>query len=166
MSRFSITDLNRKRYIKSGVTAVPGGGKITPIPSASPSPKPNVDYSRFVGDKSNVGVSSNVYDIINGDFAEVDLGIVYSNGYRYRYLEFKGTEAGGCQIILPAVTVIQQEVDDNGATYLEEVTLSSETIITAYNGNAVVPQLPAPNTTSCISPIPGKVPHQPANINC
>jgi hypothetical protein len=40
------------------------------------------------------------------------------------------------------------------------------TITAAYNGNAVVPQLPADNTPVNTMPPPSKVPRELTKINC
>jgi len=170
MPQFSIEKLKTTQYLATS-RPISGPGVVIPIPPARPRTTRTLTSSEFTARIRNVGVSSNAYDITTGTTIglpdpNVELGVLYSNGYRYQYLDFKGTEAGGCQIIVPEKTVSIQTEDENGVVTIEEVTIESSVLITAYVGNAVYPQLP-PNNVSTISlPFPGKVPAEFPNKNC
>jgi len=170
MVQFSIEKFKSKRYLAtSRPVSIPG--VVIPIPPSRPRTTRTVTASEFTSRIRNVGVSSNGFDITTGiaiglPDPDVELGILYSNGYRYQYLDFKGTEAGGCQIIVPEKTISVQVVDDNGNVTIEDVTVESNVLITAYMGNAVFPQIPPINTPTNSLPIPGKVPAEFPNKNC
>ncbi len=171
MPQFSLENLRRTQYSFSP-QATNIGNIVPPIPPARPRPGPVVSSSDYTARIRNVGVSSNAFDVIAGNSGglpdpDVQLGILYSNGYRYDYLAFKGTEVGGCQVVVPVKTVSVQVTDDEtGATSLQDVTVDSSVIITAYVGNAVYPQLPPNNTPTNSVPMPGKVPAQFPNKTC
>jgi hypothetical protein len=168
MGRFSTADLNKKRYLVRNIQPIiASSAPIKPIAASSPPPVKNVDASKYTSYLSSIGVSSIAYDVINGpDEPNVDLGLLYSNGYRYKYLEFQaGTTT--CSVVFPATTVTVYDYVPGG-TALEgsEVTLQETVVITAYNGNAVVPPLPNPNVDTSTIPVPSKLPIVPGNINC
>jgi hypothetical protein len=169
MVRFSKSKLKETQHIVNGITPILGSTEsiVIPISPASNPARENVNASRITSVKTNTGVSSNVYDIINGFDANVDLGLVYSNGYRYQYLDFKASDVGptGCNIITSDQVVQVQEVTDDGISYIN-IDVGSSVITTAYVGSPVVPQLPPPNNTRCIPPILMKVPMIPTNNNC
>lgn len=168
MGRFSTADLNKKRYLVRNIkpiiaSAVP----IAPISATLPAISQTVDSSKYTSYLSSIGVSSIVYDVIKGpDEPNIDLGLLYSNGYRYKYLEF---QAAGptCARIVPATTITVYDYVDGGTTLQrEEVTLEQTVIISAYNGNAVVPQVRNPNVDTSTTPVASKLPFVPGNINC
>jgi len=168
MGRISTADSTKKRYLVRNIKPISASSApIQPISARSPPPAQSVDASKYTSYLSSVGVSSIAYDVINGpDEPNVDLGLLYSNGYRYKYLEFKaGTTE--CSEIFPATTVIVYDYVP-GETYLQanEVTLGETVVITAYTGNAVVPALPNPNIDTRTIPMPSKLPIVPGNINC
>jgi hypothetical protein len=160
MPKFSLESLKTKRY---SVTppSTQFGTLILPVAPSRPRPSPNVSASQRTAQIRNVGVSSTAFDIkgVSDGFPDpnVDLGVMYSNGYRYQYLDFKGTEIGGCQIILPSDTVTVQVEDKVGITF-EEITTELNILVTSYVGNAVFPPLPQNNVPTNNVPIPGKVP--------
>jgi hypothetical protein len=170
MPQFSLENLRRRQYLFTP-QATNTGTVVIPIPPSRPRLGPVVTASEFTARIRNVGISSNAYDITTGiaigePDPNVNLGILYSNGYRYQYLAFKGTSVGKCQVIVPVKTVSVQVPDDAGGTTLQDVTVDSSVIITAYVGNAVYPQLPPNNTPTNSFPIPGKVPAEFPNKNC
>jgi hypothetical protein len=168
MGKFSLADLSKKRYLVRNIQPIiASSAPIAPISASFPTPSQTVDASKYTSYLSSVGVSSIAYDVINGpDEPNVDLNLLYSNGYRYKYLEF---QAAGptCINIFPATTVTVYDYAPGG-TMLEasEVTLQQTLVITAYNGNAVVPPLPNPNIDTSTRPVPSKLPLVPGNINC
>jgi len=170
MPQFSLENLRRRQYSFTP-QATTTGTLVPPIPPARPRPAPVLSSSDYTARIRNVGVSSNAYDVVVGNAGglpdpNVNLGILYSNQYRYDYLDFKGTDVGGCQVVVPVKTVSVQVPDDDGGTTLQDVTVDSNVIITAYVGNAVYPQLPPNNTPTNTVPIPGKVPAEFPNKNC
>jgi hypothetical protein len=168
MGRFSTADLNKKRYLVRNIQPIiASSAPIAPISASSPPPDKNVDASKYTSYLSSVGVSSIAYDVINGPGdPNVDLALLYSNGYRYKYLEF---QAAGptCVQVFPATTItVYDYVPGGTALEASEVTLQQTVVITAYNGNAVVPPLPNPNIDTSTRPVPSKLPFVPGNINC
>jgi hypothetical protein len=170
MGKFSIASLTKTQYsVTPQATTV--GNLVPPIAPSRPRLGPVVTASDYTARIRNVGVSSNAFDVIVGNSGglpdpKVQLGVLYSNGYRYDYLAFKGTEVGGCQIIEPTTTVSVEVPDDDGGTTFEDVTVDSNVLITAYVGNAVYPQLPPNNIPTNSIPTPGKVPAEFPNKTC
>lgn len=170
MVKFSVAKLQTTQYSFTP-QATNTGTLVPPIAPSRPRAGPVVSASDFTASIRNVGVSSNAYDVSIGNSGSlpdpnVQLGVLYSNGYRYDYLAFKGTEAGGCQIVEPVTTVAVEVPDDAGGTTFVDVTVDSNILITSYVGNAVFPQLPPSNIPTNNIPIPGKVPADFPNKNC
>jgi hypothetical protein len=166
MRRFSNSDLIRTRYIVNNIYYIPGstGSVVTPISPSSAPARENVNASRETALKTVCGVSRTLQDTVGADDSDVDLGLVYSNGYRYQYLDFQASTAA-CSIIVPNDTITVQEQTDDGITYVD-VNIGESIIITAYVGSPVVPQLVPPNNTTCIPPLLMKVPSVLTNNNC
>jgi hypothetical protein len=168
MSRFSNADLIKKRYLVRNIQPIIASSvPIAPISARSPPPVQTIDASKYTSYLSSVGVSSIAYDVINGpDEPSVDLNLLYSNGYRYKYLEFKAA-GPTCMQTFPATTITVYNYLPGGTTLqASEVTLQETVVITAYTGNAVVPALPNPNVDTTSRPVPIKLPLVPGNINC
>jgi hypothetical protein len=168
MSRFSIPKLSNKQYVQS-VEMIQGstGQIITPVSPAYTRPHQTPFMSDHVRAKTNVGVSSTVFDISNGLDPNVNLGVIYSNGYRYQYLDYKaGTTF--CQIQVPETNILVQVTTDDGISgyFIQEQTLDARTLVTSYFGNAVVPPLPLENVPTCIGPPISKVDALLVNKNC
>jgi hypothetical protein len=89
MVRFYNGRIGQTEYKVRGIASISATSTvITPIAPARPKATAPVAASQFVKAKSNVGVSSNVYDVV---FAtdlpdpDIDLGVLYSNGTRSGY---------------------------------------------------------------------------------
>ena len=153
MSRFSLGDLNRTRYIVP-VVAVPGStiSVVPEIGSSQPVAGPEVYASDYTSDLADVGVAENEYDYLYFSDQNLNLAELFSNGTRLQYLAFKGTTAGGCQIVTPAQTISVQVPDnDDPSGYTFQDQLFGETVvITSYMGNAVIPQQAPPNNNTCV----------------
>lgn len=164
MVRFSNSKLKQTQHIINDIVPVQGSsiGIIPVIPTSAPRASVNVDASRITRNKVGVGVSSNVYDIANYPDTKVDLGVLYSNGFRYMYLDFLATTPA-CSEEIPDTVVTVQEQTDDGPIYTEQV-ISGYTLVTAYVGSPVVPPLPVEDVRSCIPRPPLKV--QPQNTSC
>jgi hypothetical protein len=166
MVRFSKSKLSQTQYIVNNVDSISGstGSIVTPISPSFPPPHENVDASRETRLKTVCGVSRTLQDTVGANGADVDLGLVYSNGARYAYLDFQASTAA-CSIVIPNETVTVQEETDDGITYVD-VNIGESIIITAYVGSPVVPQLVPPNNPTCIPPLLMKVPSVLTNNNC
>jgi hypothetical protein len=160
-SSFSPARLSSKQYSVNVVaSAAP-----TPISPAFPRKTAQVPASENTRMRTNIGISSNVFDSRLGTQADIDLGLMYSNGVRYQYLNFKAGTTG-CSAIIPdsVIDVVDQTI--NGPVYTQE-TLSGGTLIYAYIGNAVVPPQPVSITPFCTGLSPSKLPPGiRGNINC
>lgn len=164
MVRFSNSKLSSTRHIVRGIT----GGAVTPIP-ASATPRRTVSSaSDYTAAKSAIGVSSTAYDVAldpGMPDSNVDLGLLYSNGYRYKYINFRAGTTG-CSVELPDKVVTIEVPTDAGPIYVDQ-TISGYRLITAYVGNnIVVPQQPNPNIPTNATPAPSKLPHSTNNNNC
>jgi len=170
MVKFSRANISRSKYVVRGIQRIVGSeNAVLPVISAAQvAAKPNVDASEITSFKTNVGVSCNVYDVQETKQGqldpEVDLGIIYSNGFRYQYLAFKANN-GLCDITFnDTVIPVTEQTEAGIITY--DVFYPGYTITAAYNGNDVVPPLPPNNTPTNTNPPPSKVPFVPSNINC
>ena len=170
MVRFSNASLRKTQYVVQGITPVIGSktSTIPPISSILPPPGEVPPVSEFVAAKTAVGVSSTAFDVaLSPEMPEpnVDLGVIYSNGYRYKYIDFRAGTTG-CSTEVPDTVITVEIKTDQGTIFVDEY-LPGYTLVRAYVGNnIVVPQLPAPNNTTCIPRILMKVPPIPANNNC
>jgi len=166
MVRFSNSKLSKTQYISRGIKPIIGSTTsiIVPISASSAPARKNVDASRVTSIKTNCGLNSTLQDTVDEFDPSVDLGLMYSNGSRYRYLDYKSTTPE-CSITIPDEVIQVQEVTDDGITYVD-AEIGATVIITAYVGSPVVPQLPNPNNTRCIPPVLLKGPSLPTNNNC
>jgi hypothetical protein len=167
MVRFSNSKLKQTRYIVNGIAPIFGSTTsiVTPISASLPPPRENVDASRKTSDKANCGLTSTLRDTTDSYDPSVDLGVVYSNGARYSFLDYKSSTPE-CTIVVPDDVIQVQQVTDDGITYID-VDIGTTVVITAYVGSQVVPQLVPPNNTTCIGPaILKSVFIPPSNNNC
>jgi hypothetical protein len=166
MVRFSNSKLSQTRYIVNEIGPIFGstGSIVTPISPSSEPARENVDASRETRLKTVCGVSRTLEDTVGANGSDVDLGLVYSNGARYDYLDHQASTAE-CSIIVPNDSIQVQEETDDGLTYVD-VNIGESIIITAYVGSPVVPQLVPANNTTCIPPLLMKVPSILTNNNC
>jgi hypothetical protein len=167
MVRFSNSSLSNTQYTVTGITPVLASptAVVVAIPTATPPAKFIPPASRYTGGLSSVGVSSNAYDVVT-DSAEsnVDLGLLYSNGHRYQYLDFKANTAE-CSTQVPSKVSTVQVQTESGPIYVEEV-ISGYTLVKAYVGNSVaVPQRPNANITIITNRPPSKVESELTNNN-
>ena len=169
MVRFSNSSLRRTQYIVQGIRPVTGS-QTSIIPPISPAQAPADEVppvSEFVAAKTAVGISSTAFDVaLSPDMpqSKVDLGLLYSNGYRYKYIDFKAGTIE-CSTEVPDTVVTVEIKTDNGSIFVEEY-LSGYTLVKAYvANNIVIPQLPNPNVISTRLPIPSKLPPLPTNNN-
>jgi hypothetical protein len=158
MLRFSNSKLKQTHYIVKGITPIFGstGSIVTPISASSKPAHKNVDSSRVTRLKTVCGVSRTLQDTVGTSASDVDLGLMYSNGNRYQYLDYK-SNTPECSIFVPNEIVQIQEKTDDGLTYVNR-NIGDSIIITAYVGSPVVPQLVPPNNTTCTPPRALKVP--------
>jgi hypothetical protein len=140
------------------------GSIVTPISPTLTHARENVDASRETRLLTVCGISRTLQDTVGANGSDVDLGLVYSNGARYAYLDFQASTAA-CSIVVPNDTVTVQEETDDGITYVD-VNIGESIIITAYVGSPVGPQLVPPNNTTCVPPLLMKVPSILTNNNC
>ena len=153
MSRFSLGDLNRTKYVVPVVPVAGSTGSIIPgIGSSQPVAGPEVYASDYTEDLADVGIAANEYDYTYFSDQNLTLGELFSNGTRLQYLAFKGTTAGGCQIVTPAQTILVEVLDSNDPTgyTLQEQYFGETVVITSYIGNAVLPQTAPPNNNTCV----------------
>ena len=166
MGRFSNSHLHKTQHIVRGITPVPASTtSIIPRISSVAPPSEVLPASQYISGKTAVGISSTAYDVaITPDIsANVDLGLLYSNGYRYQYINFKAGTTG-CSMQLPDRVVTVQVQTDAGPIYVDE-TISGYTLIDAYVGNRIaVPQLPNSNVVTIKAPIPSKL--EPLKTSC
>lgn len=158
MLRFSNSKLKQTQYVVKGISPIFGstGSIVTPISASSTPAHNNVDSSRVTRLKTVCGVSRTLQDTVGAYDPDVDLGLMYSNGNRYQYLDYKSTTPE-CSIIVPDDIVQVQQVTDNGITYVD-TDFGTSVLITAYIGSSVVPQLPSLNIVTCTPPVTLKVP--------
>jgi hypothetical protein len=167
MVRFSNASLSTTQYIVTGITPIAGSTTaiVPQIPPSFTTAREVPPVSSFVSGKTVCGVSSTVSDLTAPGEPDpnVDLGLLYSNGYRYQYIDFQaGTTA--CSIELPDKVVTVQVQTDSGPIYVDE-TLSGYTLVTAYVGNRiVVPSQGNDVVTNTMRP-PSKLPPQLTNNN-
>jgi hypothetical protein len=123
--------------------------------------------SEYIARKTAVGVTSNAYDVALSPGmpdSNVDLGLLYSNGYRYQYIKYKATTAG-CSEEVPDKIITVQEQTDAGIIYYDQ-SISGYTLVKAYVGNSiVVPQQPNPNISTVATRPPSKLELQLTNNN-
>lgn len=164
MVRFSKSKLSQTQYIVNGITPVIGSPTsiIPRIPAHAIRSFPNIDASRITRVKTAVGVSSTLHSLVNYPDTDVDLGVVYSNGFRYQYLDFLATTSA-CTLVIPDSIVTVQEQTDDGPIYVDEL-ISGRIIVTAFIGAPVVPPLPKEDVRLCIQQPPLKV--DPLNNTC
>jgi hypothetical protein len=169
MVRFSNSKLSTTQYIVTGISPVAGSATaiITPIPAAYTAPQLVPPASKVIANKRVVGVSSTAYDVaISPEIPDpnVELGLLYSNGYRYQYADFKAGTTG-CSTEVPDRVVTVQVQTDSGIIYVDE-TISGYTLVKAYVGNnIVVPQLPNANVVINTAPPPSKLEPELTNNN-
>jgi len=150
MVRFSNSKLNQTQYIINNIVPILGSSTsvITPISVAAPRATSNVDVSRITRTKTNCGVMSTIDSLVSYPDTSVELGIIYSNGFRYQYLDFLATTPA-CSKLIPDTIVTVQEQTDAGPVYV---------------GSPVVPPLPKEDVGGCVPPPALKV--QPQNTTC
>jgi hypothetical protein len=164
MVRFSNSKLKQTQYIVNGITPVTGSTTsiIPRIPAHATRAFPNIDASRITRTKASIGVSSTLHSLVNYPDTDVELGVVYSNGFRYQYLDFLATTSTCTQVIPDTVVTVQEQTDD-GPIYVDEL-ISGRIIVTAFVGEPVVPPLPKDDIRLCIQQPPLKV--KPSNNAC
>lgn len=164
MVRFSKSKLKQTQHIVNGIVPIQGSSSsvITAIPASAPRASVNVDASRITRTKTSVGVSSTIYSIVSYPDTDVELGVVYSNGFRYQYLDFLANTPA-CTEVIPDTVVTVQEQTDAGPIYVEQL-ISGYILVTAYVGSPVVPPLPVEDVGACIPRPALKV--QPQNTTC
>jgi hypothetical protein len=166
MVRFSNSKLSSTQYIVTGITSIPGstGTFIPQISTAYTVAHPVPPASRITSTKVGCGLDSTARDVVVIPDPEVDLALLYSNGYRYQYEDFRATT--DCVYDAPDKVVIVQVKTESGISYIDE-TITSNIVITAYVGNRiVVPQTPSPNVVTNTAPVPSKLPLLTNNNNC
>jgi hypothetical protein len=166
MVRFSNSKLKNTQYIITGITGSTGT-IIIPISSAYSGQRKVMFASDYIAAKTAVGVSSTAYDVALASGMpdpNVDLGLLYSNGYRYQYINFKAGTTG-CSVEVPDKIITVSEQTDSGTIYYDQ-SVSGYTLIKAYVGNnIVIPQNPNPNVPTIAFPPPSKVEVQLTNNN-
>ena len=164
-SFYNRSNRNRNEYLVRGIKPVTlAGTTVTPISASRPASLRPVAASEFIRQKTAVGISSNVYDVmVEEQDPNIDLGVLYSNGTRLQYLDFKAT-TGVCDVVFKDTVVpVFDPVD--GVTY--DQLFPGYTITSAYSGsNAVVPMVPPNNVPTTGPPPASKVPVVPSKINC
>jgi hypothetical protein len=164
MSYFNKNLISQKRYIVSDITPSVSSQPIIPISPSRPRVTPTIPASQVTRLQTTFGINNNALDA-TADLADpnIDLGVLYSNGARLLYLDFRAS-AGLCDVTFPD-TVIPFVDPIDGTTYDEFY--PGYTITSAYSGtNAVVPMARPDNTpTNTLRP-PSKVPFVPSKINC
>ena len=164
MVRFSNSKLKQTQHIVNGIVPIRGSSSsvITAIPASAPRASSNVDASRITRTKTSVGVSSTIYSLVTYPDTNVDLGVVYSNGFRYQYLDFLANTPA-CTEVIPYTVVTVQEQTDAGPIYVDQL-ISGYVLVTAYVGSPVVPPLPKEDVGGCVPPLALKV--RPQNTTC
>ena len=163
MARFSIDSTINALYGGLNLVGTTGGviSGVSPVNSFEREVPP---ASVFTAEKTHIGTSSNSFDLqFSTDMqSKIDLGLMYSNGRRYQYINFKAGTTG-CTEIVPSETIILRDI--NGNTYAKN--LGEQTIIKAYVGNslAIFP-LPNQDVPSCIPPLRSKVEQIQINNTC
>jgi hypothetical protein len=171
MVRFSNSKLSSTQYIVRGITPVQASSTavIPPISSAFTVQREVPPVSEFVAEKTAVGISSTAFDVALSPGmpdSNVNLGLLYSNGYRYQYIDFKAGTTG-CSTEVPDKVVTVQVQTDSGPIYVDQV-LSGYTLIEAYVGNRIaIPQLPNGDVVTDTTRPPSKLPpNESNNIGC
>ena len=164
-SFYNRSNRNRTEYLVRGIKPITlAGSTVQPISASRPASLRPVAASEFIRQKTVVGISNNVYDVNIGETdPNIDLGVLYSNGARLLYLDFKAT-TGLCDVVFKDTVVpVFDPVD--GVTY--DQFFPGYTITSAYSGsNAVVPIALPNNNPTTGPPPPSKVPNVPSKINC
>jgi hypothetical protein len=169
MVRFSNSKLSSSQYIVRGITPIVGSATsvITPISTKYTVAHPIPPASRLTSTKVGCGINLTASDLLTSPGIpdpDVDTGLLYSNGYRYQYINFRADT--DCFFVEPERTVTVQVQTDEGLIYIEE-TIAATTVVTAYVGNGlVVPQRPSPNVVTNSAPPPSKLPPLTNNNNC
>ena len=152
-SFYNRSNRNRNEYLVRGIKPVTlAGTTVTPISASRPASLRPVAASEFIRQKTAVGISSNVYDVmVEEQDPNIDLGVLYSN-------------TGVCDVVFKDTVVpVFDPVD--GVTY--DQFFPGYTITSAYSGsNAVVPMVPPNNVPTTGPPPASKVPVVPSKINC
>jgi len=71
------------------------------------------DYSDWLQQKTDVGISETYYDSVLKPNAKYDPGIVSSNGFRYSYLKYRAETVSKCSIAGVGVTYTTAYVGDD-----------------------------------------------------
>jgi len=159
-STFSPSDIPSNVYVQT----VRPSWAPTPIQPRYPRVAKNTSVSQVVAQKTNIGISSNAYDLQSQDTSKLDLGVLYSNGNRYRYIAFRAENDPNCSATIPDQVVKVVEQTDDGPIIVDQE-ISEGTLIKAYVGNAIsVPQLPNPDIVTDTTPPPARLPV--INIPC
>lgn len=163
---FSQASLSRTQYIPAVKPTSYQDPIPTPISPSLPPANNTAAASEVIARKTRVGISSNVYDLVNSPDSDIDLGIMYSNGTRYAYNDIRSqglTPATlSCSIVTPDAVVTEVVMTDDGPV-VQDVYVPGSIATGAYAGNAVVPPLPNPNVITCgrpfllkLEPVEGK----------
>jgi hypothetical protein len=159
-STFSNADIPSDVYVQT----VRASWAPTPIQPRYARAGRNTAASQIVAQKTNIGVSSNAYDLKSQDASKLDLGLLYSNGARYRYIAFRAENDPNCSAIIPDQVVKVVEQTDDGPIIVDQE-VSEGVLVKAYVGNAiVVPFLPNPDIVTDTTPPPARLPV--INIPC
>jgi len=164
---FSTSDPNTTRYVpnvKPTSFRAPIPFQIAPLRARSSV----VSASQRTAALRNIGISNTTFDVNSLTDPKADLGVVYSNGFRLQYLEFKATGIlnPNCLIHVQDSTQTQTIVNADNTISIVDVDVPAHEITTAYTGNAVVPPLPNENIQINTMRPPTKIPVVPSKINC
>jgi hypothetical protein len=164
MASFYKRSLIREQYYVQSIKPVTlAGSVVSPISPSRPKLTQPVAASQFIRQRSSVGISNNVFDAnLQDQDPNIDLGVLYSNGTRLQYLDFRAT-TGVCDVVVNDTIITVTDTD--GTTY--DQFLPGYTFTSAYSGsNAVIPTRLPNNVSTAGKPPPSKVPFVPSKINC
>jgi hypothetical protein len=166
---FSPASLSRTQYIPAVKATSPQNPVPTPIAAYLPPPVDIPPASQRTITQRTVGISSNVFDLVNNSDSDIDLGIMYSNGARYAYNDIRSqalTPATlSCSIVTPDAVISEVVMTDDGPV-VQDVYVPGSIVTGAYAGNAVVPPLPNPNVITCGRPFLLKLEPQEGKSDC
>ena len=76
------------------------------------------DYSEWVRQKSDIGISQVIYDLLSNKNPNLSPGFMSSNGVRYSYLRYRATTVPACSVNQGGGNIIITAYDGDGTISL------------------------------------------------